>query len=39
MSVSQVLTMASDGQSVQNAMKIRKFGIVFATIDETIRKL
>lgn len=39
MSVSQVLTMADDGQSVHNAMKIRKFGIVFATIDETIRKL
>jgi hypothetical protein len=39
MSVSQVLTMATDGKSVHNAMKIRKFGIVFATIDETIRKI
>jgi hypothetical protein len=39
MSVSQVLTMAQDGKSVQNSMKIRRFGIVFATIDETIRKL
>jgi len=39
MSVSQVLTLADDGRSVHNAMKIRKFGIVVATIDETIRKL
>ena len=39
MSVSQVLTAAADGRSVHNAMKIRKFGIVFATIDETIRKV
>jgi hypothetical protein len=39
MSVSQVLTMAEDGRSVHNAMKIRKFGIVVATIDETIRKV
>ncbi|MBO9497880.1 MAG: DUF3833 family protein [Novosphingobium sp.] len=39
MSVSQVLTMAPDGRSVHNAMKIRKFGIVFATMEETIRKL
>jgi hypothetical protein len=38
MSVSQVLTM-EDSTSVRNVMKIRKFGIVFATIDETIRKL
>jgi hypothetical protein len=38
MSVSQVLTM-EDSRSVHNAMKIRKFGIVFATIDETIKKL
>lgn len=38
-SVAQVLTMAADGKSVHNAMKIKKFGIVFATIDETIRKL
>lgn len=39
MSVSQVLTMAADGKSVHNAMKIRKFGIVVATMDETIRKV
>jgi len=39
MSVSQVLTMAADGKSVRNTMKIKKFGIVFATMEETIRKL
>ena len=39
LSVQQLLTAAPDGQSIHNAMKIRKFGIVFATVDETIRKL
>ncbi|WEK47498.1 MAG: DUF3833 family protein [Candidatus Andeanibacterium colombiense] len=39
MSVVQVLTMAADGRSVHNTMKIKKFGIVFATLDETIRKV
>jgi hypothetical protein len=39
LSVAQILTAAPDGKSLHNAMKIRKFGIVFATIDETIRKL
>jgi hypothetical protein len=39
LSVAQLLTVAPDGRSLHNAMKVRKFGIVFATIDETIRKL
>lgn len=38
-SVAQVLTVASDGRSLHNAMRIHKFGIAVATIDETIRKL
>ena len=39
LSVSQVLTIAQDGKSARNAMKIRKFGIVVATLDETIRRI
>ncbi len=30
--------MAADGKSLHNAMKIKKLGITFATINETIRK-
>jgi hypothetical protein len=37
--VAQVLTLASDGRSAHNSMKIRKFGIVVATYVETIRKV
>jgi hypothetical protein len=39
MKVQQVLTLAPDGRSLGNSMKIRKFGIVVATVIETIRKL
>lgn len=39
MKVDQVLTLAADGRSVTNNMKIRKFGIVVAKVAETIRKL
>ena len=34
----QWLTLASDGQSAHNVMKVRKLGIVVATLDETIRR-
>lgn len=34
----QWLTLAPDGQSAHNVMKVRKFGIVIATLDETIRR-
>ena len=37
--VTQVLTLASDGRSAHNSMKIRKFGIVVATYVEIIRKV
>lgn len=39
MKVSQTLTLSADGRSLSNAMKVRKFGIVVATVAETIRKL
>lgn len=39
MKVAQVLTLAADGRSLRNNMKIRKFGIVVATLEETIRKV
>ena len=39
MKVRQVLTLAADGRTLGNSMKIRKFGIVVATVVETIRKL
>lgn len=35
----QTLVVAPDGRSAHNVMKIRKFGIVVASLDETIRKL
>ncbi|MDE8650256.1 DUF3833 family protein [Novosphingobium album (ex Liu et al. 2023)] len=38
MTVDQVLTIAPGGQSARNAMKFRKFGIVAATLNETIRR-
>jgi hypothetical protein len=37
--VEQVLTLASDGRSASNSMKIRKFGIIVAKYVETIRKV
>lgn len=39
MKVSQVLTLSADGRSLSNTMKVRKFGILVATVAETIRKL
>lgn len=38
-SVAQLLTATADGRTLHNAMKIRKFGIAVATVDETIQKL
>ena len=38
MKVEQVLTLAADGRSAANRMKVRKLGIVVATVVETIRK-
>ena len=38
MVVDQVLTLAPNGQSASNRMKIRKFGITVATLRETIRR-
>jgi Protein of unknown function (DUF3833) len=37
--IKQVLTLASDGRSVHNRLTIRKFGIVVATLHETISQL
>ena len=34
----QWLTLAPDGQSAHNILKVRKLGIVVATLDETIRR-
>ena len=34
----QWLTLAPDGQSAHNVMKVRKLGVVVATLDETIRR-
>ncbi len=36
--VSQVLTIASDGKTCSNEMKIRKFGLVVARLSETITR-
>jgi hypothetical protein len=36
--VDQTLVAAADGRSVHDTMKLRKLGIVAATLDETIRK-
>ena len=38
MKVDQVLTLAPDGKSLSNSMKVRKLGILVATMVETIRK-
>jgi hypothetical protein len=38
MKVEQVLTLAADGKSLSNSMKVRKLGILVATMIETIRK-
>lgn len=38
MSVEQAITLAPGGQSARNVMKIRRFGITFATLDETITR-
>lgn len=35
----QWLTFASDGRSAHNVLQVRKFGVVVANLDETIRKL
>jgi hypothetical protein len=37
--VDQTLTLAADGRSAANAMKLRKFGIGVGTLTEVIRKL
>jgi hypothetical protein len=34
----QWLTLAPDGQSAHNILKVRKLGVVVATLDETIRR-
>lgn len=34
----QWLTLAPDGRSAHNIMKVRKLGVVVATLDETIRR-
>lgn len=39
MKVEQMLTLAPNGRSLANSMKVRKFGIVVATVVETISKL
>jgi len=36
--VGQVLTIAADGKSCSNEMKVRKFGIVVARLSETITR-
>jgi len=38
MSVQQAITLAPGGQSARNVMKIRRFGITFATLEETITR-
>jgi hypothetical protein len=38
MGVDQVITLAPDGQSARNRMKIKKFGVTVATLDEIIRR-
>jgi hypothetical protein len=39
MEVDQWLTLAPDGRSARNVLRVRKFGVVVAALDETIRKL
>jgi hypothetical protein len=38
MGVTQTVTLAPDGRSARNKMKIRKLGLTVATLDETIRR-
>lgn len=39
MQADQWLTLAPDGRSARNVMRVRKLGITIAALDETIRKL
>lgn len=38
MGISQTVSLAADGESARNMMRIRKFGITVATLDETITR-
>ena len=38
MGIVQTVTLAADGRSARNLMKIRKFGVAVATLDETITR-
>ena len=37
--VDQKLTLQSDGRTLLNRLKVEKFGVRVATVEETIRKL
>lgn len=39
MQAEQWLTLAPDGRSARNVLRVRKFGLTVAALDETIRKL
>jgi hypothetical protein len=39
MKVDQWLTLAPDGRSARNLLRVRKLGVTVAALDETIRKL
>ena len=38
MGITQAVTLAPDGRSARNRMKVRKFGMTVATLDETITR-
>ena len=38
MGIVQTVTLAADGRSARNLMKVKKFGMAVATLDETIRR-
>lgn len=38
MGITQQVTLAPDGQSARNLMKVKKFGMAVATLDETITR-
>ena len=38
MRITQTVTLAGDGQSARNLMRVRKFGMTVATLDETITR-
>ena len=38
MGITQTVTLAGDGQSARNLMRVRKFGMTVATLDETITR-